>query len=197
MPKQKLKAQDARTLMLRAQAILEEHDINIEIPSFAGFYLTRGNLIESLYALHTYIDTTITEREDERLATTQTDLDLAMQTWKGKNIASYQAQQKISCFCGPNSTHPITFDVARGVAVKGSIQDVSDTDPVPAKELQVQPKTVEELFTLIQNAIDNRAENITVSYDAELGYPTHVGIDQSYMIADEEIYYNYEILQTY
>jgi hypothetical protein len=57
----------------------------------------------------------------------------------------------------------------------------------------IELQTVEDMFTMIQEAIDSKAESITVSYDSTLWYPTSLSIDRSRMIADEEMYYSFSI----
>ena len=37
--------------------------------------------------------------------------------------------------------------------------------------------TIDSLFHLVQRAITNEAERITVSYSSEFGYPTNIAID--------------------
>jgi hypothetical protein len=45
---------------------------------------------------------------------------------------------------------------------------------------------VEGLFALVQRAIDENAETLTVEYDPVLGYPKAIGIDYRKQIADDE-----------
>ena len=42
------------------------------------------------------------------------------------------------------------------------------------------------LFEVIQDAIDDEADQITVSYDSELGYPTNIEIDYNVNAIDDE-----------
>ena len=46
--------------------------------------------------------------------------------------------------------------------------------------------TISSLFDLIQNAIDNEADQVTVSYDGEFGYPMNIEIDYSSNSVDDE-----------
>lgn len=46
--------------------------------------------------------------------------------------------------------------------------------------------TVEELFTAVQRAIDQKPERLEVKYDPRLGAPTYLYVDVSANIADEE-----------
>jgi hypothetical protein len=53
--------------------------------------------------------------------------------------------------------------------------------------------TVESAFAIVQDAITNKAESITVQYDSSLGYPTSIAIDMSKMIIDEERYISFSL----
>jgi hypothetical protein len=54
--------------------------------------------------------------------------------------------------------------------------------------------TVDGLFDFIADAIDRGAETIDVTFDAELGLPTHIRVDYRLGLADEEIAYEVEKL---
>ena len=70
----------------------------------------------------------------------------------------------------------------------GLITDVTYKDDATAVPMTSwgQVETVEGVFDAIQDAIDQDAHSIVVTYDAVLGYPRDVSIDYSLMIADEE-----------
>jgi hypothetical protein len=62
-----------------------------------------------------------------------------------------------------------------------------------SSDLYSNLNTVESAFTIIQEAIINKAESIIVQYDSSLGYPTSISIDMSKMIADEERYITFSL----
>ena len=47
--------------------------------------------------------------------------------------------------------------------------------------------TIDKLFGIIQEAINRKAEVVSVAYDQVLGYPTVVSIDQDRSAADDEV----------
>jgi hypothetical protein len=47
--------------------------------------------------------------------------------------------------------------------------------------------TVDELFEVVQDAIDQEAYSLTVGYHAQLGYPTSIDIDYLLNAVDEEV----------
>ena len=63
---------------------------------------------------------------------------------------------------------------------------IDDDIPVPLHLADVWG-TVEDMFRLIEDAIDRDAESVQVTYHDRLGYPTHISIDYSSRIADDEL----------
>ena len=52
-----------------------------------------------------------------------------------------------------------------------------------------RPVTIEDFFTLIEEAIKQPAGNMQVDYDPTLGYPTKIYIDYMLEVADDESSY--------
>ncbi len=46
--------------------------------------------------------------------------------------------------------------------------------------------TVDKVFDVVQAALDQRAQEIRVSYDPTFGYPTQIFVDPVKAIADDE-----------
>ena len=55
--------------------------------------------------------------------------------------------------------------------------------------------TVEGLFDLLEDSIDQSVASLSASYDSGLGYPTSGYIDRNQMIADEELGFQSSNLQ--
>jgi hypothetical protein len=113
------------------------------------------------------------DRERERL-------EQARAQWRSLGIVDYRFTFQRSCFCAPSLREPALVNVLRGAIV--SVEDMAGSPQDPALYY-----TVEELFALIEEAIDQDAARLSVTYDSGLGYPTSAFIDRSEMIADEEI----------
>ncbi len=63
--------------------------------------------------------------------------------------------------------------------------------------IKVTPMTVDEAFAIIQKAITDKVDKLTVSYDKKMGYPKKVFIDQSIQMADEERSYTFSVIAEY
>ena len=109
-------------------------------------------------------------------------LQQAQARWASSGIADYSYIGAWTCFC------PEKYRADTQVTVDGgSVIAVDSADPgfdaIPAPERFVP---VEGLFALIQNAIDENASRIEVSYDETHGYPVELFIDHDARMADEE-----------
>jgi len=110
-----------------------------------------------------------------------TDLQAARQLWKAQDLHTYAFLLQRSCFCA--NTNPL-FVVVVNDKVAG-VLDFKTTESVDPKLGQ----TVDDLFTFIQGAIDNRARLIRANYDETKGFPTEIDYDGAAQIADDEIFY--------
>jgi Family of unknown function (DUF6174) len=114
------------------------------------------------------------DRERERL-------EQARAQWRSQGIVDYRYTFRRSCFCGPDVREPAQVVVRGGQIV--SVQSVASGAPLdPALYY-----TVEGLFDLLEDAIDQEAARLSATYDSGLGYPTSGYIDRNEMIADEEL----------
>jgi hypothetical protein len=105
--------------------------------------------------------------------------------WQSQRIADYEVQFRMSCFCVPDVIAPVVLQVRGGAIV--SVTRVSDGVGVPPSRWVGIYYTVDQMFALIADAQAKGADEIRVSYDPVLGYPTTVFIDQSVRLADEEL----------
>ena len=115
--------------------------------------------------------------------------DLATNRRHGQSqrIADYQVQFRMSCFCVPDVTAPVVLQVRGGAIV--SVTRVSDGVAVPPSRWKGTYYTVDQMFALLADAKAKGADEVRVSYDPLLRYPTTVFIDQSQRLADEEWYF--------
>lgn len=103
----------------------------------------------------------------------------------GGQTASYTAQS--SCFCPEDYTRPMNITEQNGRIVDATYADTGEAVPNYIRDGLL---TMNERFDQLQDAYLSGAERIDATYDPQLGYPNSVYIDQSFMIADEEISYN-------
>ena len=114
------------------------------------------------------------------------------QLWRNQNLSSYRYTLRISCFCGPDVTQPVVVEVRNGRVT--SITAANTGNPVNPEYFK-QYNSVPKLFNLIQNAIAQDVNRLSVTYHPTLGYPTQINIDYNAQIADEERYLTIENLE--
>ncbi|HEU4996448.1 MAG TPA: DUF6174 domain-containing protein [Gemmatimonadaceae bacterium] len=110
------------------------------------------------------------------------DLESARQRWHAQNLHTYAFTVQRACFCG--NVHPLYVAV-----VSDSVVGVLDLETGSWVDLQLG-KTVEDLFTFVQSAIERRAQRIRVQYDTARGFPSYIDYDGSAQNADDEIVYS-------
>ncbi|EAZ89915.1 DUF6174 domain-containing protein [Crocosphaera chwakensis] len=106
------------------------------------------------------------------------------QLWRSQQLKNYQYIYQQQCFC------PLPSNVPLKVSVKNDkiTQVVNLNNNQVITDLTL-PKTIEELFKIIKDAIQRNADEILITYDPTLGYPTRVAIDYQKILADDEITY--------
>ncbi len=96
----------------------------------------------------------------------------------------YTRQQ--SCFCLYDVVRPMNVTEQNGEIIAANYADTGEAVPENIRE---NLASVSDIFDRLYNAYQSNAERIDVSYDPDYGYPSSVYIDQSSMIADEEMSY--------
>ena len=125
---------------------------------------------------------TATPIDPNALADPQDALDAARDLWDQHGGDDYDMTFNWQCFCIVDFVQRVDLEV-RGDAVEGGV--VTDSGDAVSSDMLAEYQTVEELLDFIQDAIDQDAAEIRVTYAAE-GYPDEVWIDYDTQIADEE-----------
>ncbi len=112
------------------------------------------------------------------------ELERSWRNWQLNGGASYSYVQQRLCFCTTDAIAAVRISVRNGLVTERRRLD--DNLPV-STELASIWGTVDDLFHLIDEALNVRAASLLVTYDRQYGYPTHIAIDYSTSIADEEI----------
>jgi Family of unknown function (DUF6174) len=112
--------------------------------------------------------------------------------WNRQNISNYRYTLSNSCFCIPDARGPVIIEVRNGQTV--SITSVATGQPADPQFFQ-QYNTIPKLFNVIRDAIQRQADNLDVTYNHKLGYPTQINIDYETQIADEELFLTIENFQ--
>ena len=109
--------------------------------------------------------------------------------WRSQSLKSYQYTYQQQCFCLPPSNTPLKVSVKNDKITE--VVNLTNNQAITALTF---PKTIEELFNIIEQAIDRNADEISINYDTTLGYPTRIAIDYEKILADDEVTYTIENL---
>lgn len=101
------------------------------------------------------------------------------------NNGRYQMVYQLNAYTLEKYRLPYTVTVGK----TGQVDEVKNMDGflVSDQDIIRMMKTVDEAFNDISDAWAANAEEVTVTYDDVVGYPTQVYIDQTSEIADEEL----------
>ncbi len=112
-------------------------------------------------------------------------LDAARARWEAAGIDDYTWSFARLCFC-PQLTAEVTVEA--GEAVRESIEDY---DQFPAEPAELQFRTMEELFDVIEREIDE-SDEVMVEYDPETGQVARFDADRITEAVDDELGYQVE-----
>jgi hypothetical protein len=120
----------------------------------------------------------------DELTALQAELDANIEKWRQSGVTSYEFEHQVNCFCPEDLRSPVVVAVNDGVIAS---RTYAETGQAVAETFQDRFIDVPGLFEMVQDAIDQDADRISVEFDAELGYPTSIDIDYNFLMADEEV----------
>lgn len=112
------------------------------------------------------------------------ELELARnrQRWVSAGIHDYEYDFRRTCFCPPEATERVHI-VVRGDVVTSVVRT---RDGQPASVRLGEWPRVDELFSDVQQRLDQRVARLDVRYDPTYGYPRSVVVDVDLIAADDE-----------
>ncbi|MDH3290689.1 MAG: DUF6174 domain-containing protein [Gemmatimonadota bacterium] len=116
----------------------------------------------------------------------QDDLTARRGAWESLGYTDFAYTMAVRCVCTGIVDVPTRVTVTNSGS--SALAFVSSGDPVPA-EYHSWYLTIDQLFDAIQQAIDDKAELISVVYHPDLHYPSSVVIDYSLIQVVEEVGY--------
>ena len=117
------------------------------------------------------------------------NLNKNIELWKASKVKDYSFVIKKSCFCPYEENKLIT--VSNGTVKKAKYIPSNTVINISSKE-----KVIDAYFDIIQEALDENAYKLTVSYDKTYGYPSDIAIDYDKNMVDEEMYYTLSHFQS-
>jgi hypothetical protein len=113
----------------------------------------------------------------------RSELNVARRRWAAQGPASYRYRFQYLCFCPGSLVTPVEIQVRQGDVV--AVLDPATGRPAPAAAGRPTP-TVEDLFAIVESALDRDVDWVDVQYDLVLGYPAVIRVDPNSRTVDEE-----------
>lgn len=170
--------------------LIASNDLRID-PSDPDAYMavSREEFLRVLWVV-----SSIQENIDEEFASAQEALTSAQALRDEQWSQTYTLVQQRTCFCPEEYRRPMRYGVVDGSVVRDSAV-YHDSDEPLAEDFEPWLLTIDEAFAKIQNAIDTNVASLDVEYDEAYGYPTTISIDINVMMADEEEYYTFTLVE--
>lgn len=106
--------------------------------------------------------------------------------WADRDISDYEYRFTFQCGeCLTSFTRTYSIRV-----VDDAVADVRDEETGDPPPDGYTPRTVEDLFEVVADAIDRQAFSLSVQYHPVLGYPTRIAVDYDRQVADDEFVMN-------
>ncbi len=113
--------------------------------------------------------------------------------WLSKNIKEYQIEMQKICYCDPDAVRMMIFQISND-----EIKEVlyADTGEAVNPSYYNDSNTIEGLFALVEQALNEKPEDIIIAYDEEFGYIKQVTVDYKANLADDEFTFIVSNLRT-
>lgn len=122
----------------------------------------------------------ISSCEDNNLD--QQTFDKYRELWNEHKLQNYSYIIRRSCFCIPPNHLAMSFE-------DGEITSTQILDGNVGDEIYAEYFTIDYVFDLIQNTLDNEGE-AHVEYDEQYGFPKVANLDPYLQAVDDEVYYS-------
>lgn len=103
--------------------------------------------------------------------------------WRAQGLDDYDFVLRRACFCPPALSYPTRVEVRDGAVVAAT--GIESGEPVPVEDVP----TIDDLFDIIESALDDDWELVEVTYDPELGFPAAATLDPGGGVVDAGVDY--------
>ena len=106
--------------------------------------------------------------------------------WDARSFTDYSYEIRTSCFCPPEIVRWTRVTVRGGVVVAAEAVEPDPNFPITTLTLW---EPIDSVFASLRQTLDNADDNshlatLRVEYDAQLGFPTLIGIRMKPTVAD-------------
>jgi hypothetical protein len=132
---------------------------------------------------NTKTPTSVSITQPSNLEDVSQKLEAMQSQWQAQNLNNYRFQFQWECFCPAGYHQPVWVTVRQGEITSVEAVDPHFETDLPDKD---EYRTINELFDLIRDGVEEDAHEIRVAYNDLKGYPISAYIDYEINIEDEE-----------
>lgn len=129
---------------------------------------------------------------------TSSEYDQKLKQWTDAGVSHYRYDLVIGCFCPFSQDMPLTIEVKDGQVVSiTNVEGVLLNASNPSYQYYLEYATIDLLFAELKSEMAE-AEELTVAYDPQYGFPSEVWIDRIKLAVDDEMSLqvtNFEVLE--
>jgi len=115
----------------------------------------------------------------------QFKLNVALRQWQPQHIKNYSFDFNLSCECS-------SISYASVVVADNLVAAATDVDNVALPPSEVLTlSTIDDFYTLIQEAIDNEVADMWVEFNETTGQPLQISIDSDAFMLDDDFAYTF------
>lgn len=112
-------------------------------------------------------------------------LNAAARTWRRNGLHDYSYTYRVQCSCPSPAVRPVAVTV-RDTAFESAVF-VDSGEPLGRPLSDAIPKSVPELFELVQDILAGNPASVEIEYDELYGHPVSISVDHSKEVLDDEI----------
>jgi hypothetical protein len=122
-----------------------------------------------------------------------------LERWQASGVTHYRFSLFVGCFCAFSQRMPLTVEVNGNRVVSMTYADGISISPGEQDfEYFSRFATIDRIFTELQSVLAGEADEVSVTYNAEFGFPEQINIDYIKQALDDELSLsvsNFEIMQ--
>jgi hypothetical protein len=92
--------------------------------------------------------------------------------WNNQKVGNYSYRLEVDCFCSETITRPVFIIVHAGIP----LTKYADDGSMPTEPFFYNCDTIEKLFSISLNALQNTNRESHITYDDKFGFPNGISI---------------------
>jgi hypothetical protein len=122
-------------------------------------------------------------------AANPSEIERNHQKWQNSSVSHYRFSLFVGCFCVFSQDMPLNIEVKDGKVVSMEFQSGKAIDE-GSRDLFRRYETIDQIFAELEKDLNGEADEVSVAYDSNYGFPAQVNIDFIKDAVDDEVALN-------